>query len=651
MNADYISGRLHLEFSLDGGAALSAVRDGEDTLFSGRAELFGLTLLELSSRERLRLSSLEGWTDAQFSAGGLTLRHEKYPLRLRLELSPEPDGAAWTVSFVNDSAEYSVYSFEYPRASFGAAADGCVFFPARSGLLIRGLDAPGRMHRSGGYPASAAIMQYMAFCRENRGRGFYYGIHDISGAQKELGFEKPENAPSLSLSAEYICRDACSPRNSQTLNGRAVWRLFDGDWYDAAVIYRDFVLKEARWIPERDENGRAGAPEWIRRTAHWWLFSAGDDISCADALLKADAEFAGLNTAVHLYTWHRNPFDNDYPHYFPEKPFVPALVERLHAAGIKVMPYINGRLWDTRDRGAEDFLFTDEALPGATKNEKGEVFKERYGSKEADGSPVELAVMCPSSAVWGDKLNALLGELFYRLDVDAVYADQIASASAVPCCDPAHHHPAGGGGWWAEAYDRVLDRATRTLPPGKLITTESTAEPFIRHITGLLSWDSVEPNQVPAWSAVYAGYAFALGRAYSDADDQMVYALTAEAFTFGEQLGWIGPERYLALGDRGFYRDMIAARDACRDYFNAGRLLHPPRVSSDVPDIAGRTMHGSYSAPAVKAGIWGKSSGERLLAAINCSELPARAVFESPELPGGRLELEMPPHSVRTEKF
>ena len=50
------------------------------------------------------------------------------------------------------------------------------------------------------------------------------------------------------------------------------------------------------------------------------------------------------------------------------------------------MPYINGRLWDTRDRGPEDLYFTQVALPGATKDEVGQPYVETYGSKETDGS-------------------------------------------------------------------------------------------------------------------------------------------------------------------------------------------------------------------------------------------------------------------------
>ena len=50
------------------------------------------------------------------------------------------------------------------------------------------------------------------------------------------------------------------------------------------------------------------------------------------------------------------------------------------------MPYINGRLWDTRDRGNNDFQFSNLAQPAATKDEQGKPYTEVYGSKETDGS-------------------------------------------------------------------------------------------------------------------------------------------------------------------------------------------------------------------------------------------------------------------------
>jgi hypothetical protein len=61
------------------------------------------------------------------------------------------------------------------------------------------------------------------------------------------------------------------------------------------------------------------------------------------------------------------PFDNDYPHYFPPKDGFREGVAELKTAGVYPMPYINGRLWDTHDKGAGDWEFTRVALAGATQ--------------------------------------------------------------------------------------------------------------------------------------------------------------------------------------------------------------------------------------------------------------------------------------------
>ncbi len=54
----------------------------------------------------------------------------------------------------------------------------------------------------------------------------------------------------------------------------------------------------------------------------------------------------------------------------------------------------------------EDYQFTSVALPAATRDEQGQPYEERYGSKEADGSPVRFAVMCPVTELWQDRIRA-----------------------------------------------------------------------------------------------------------------------------------------------------------------------------------------------------------------------------------------------------
>jgi hypothetical protein len=108
----------------------------------------------------------------------------------------------------------------------------------------------------------------------------------------------------------------------------------------------------------------------------------------------------------HWYNWHLIPYDNDYPHYFPTKPGFIEGIRELQEAGIRVMPYINGRLWDTRDRGGEDWQFTERAHARGNEGRARQPFTETYYSIEEERVPGSPGGDVSSNAVWGDKLRS-----------------------------------------------------------------------------------------------------------------------------------------------------------------------------------------------------------------------------------------------------
>jgi hypothetical protein len=93
-----------------------------------------------------------------------------------------------------------------------------------------------------------------------------------------------------------------------------------------------------------------------------WAVGGGAPKECVP-IVKEFAKFMGVPVGFHWYNWHQIPFDNDYPHYFPTKEGFAEGVRELQQSGVFVMPYINGRLWDTRDKGTEDWQFSKVALP------------------------------------------------------------------------------------------------------------------------------------------------------------------------------------------------------------------------------------------------------------------------------------------------
>ncbi len=300
-------------------------------------------------------------------------------------------------------------------------------------------------------------------------------------------------------------------------------------------------MQNAKWWPALGPDGRADTPQWMRELPAWALAS-GSPASVVPQM-KRFAEALGVPVGVHWYNWHQIPFDNDYPHYFPTLDGFKEGVADLQSGQVYVMPYINGRLWDTRDRGQEDFEFTKVAKPAATKDEKGEPYVESYGSKETDGSPVRLAAMCPTTEVWRNKVHEIVGRLTNECGVKAVYIDQVAAASPQLCCDRSHGHPTGGGDWWTAGYWEMLNRIHKDLPPDRMLTTECNAEPYAHVFDGYLTWHWQYDGQVPAFPAVYGGALQMFGRAYRGGatKDLALRMKAGQQLVFGEQIGWLSP--------------------------------------------------------------------------------------------------------------
>lgn len=564
----------------------------------------------------------------------------------------------WTVRLYSENTDYTLYECDYPILSFGACSKTKVFFPYGCGEVYPSM----RTFRTRqNYPSYGASMQYMALWHTGVNRGLYYGLHDPAPAYKKLQYQKNEGNSVAHMKAVMPLRDIDMTCNSQTLEGETVWQLFDGDWYDAALLYRDFFENHASWKPEMQDGKRKDTPEWLRTNPHWWRKRMLWDESFADELLDVSKDL-GLQSPVHLYDWFQIPYDTNYPHYFPAKDaFLPGM-RRLQEQGIRVMPYINGRLWDTHDRGKEDWQFTPVARPNCTKKIGDRPFLEVYPT-----SKIELAIMCPSTALWQEKQKEIMNTLFNECGVNAVYIDQIGAAQAYPCEDRTHSHRAGGGTWWVESYRNLLDHTRRIMPENTCLTTECTSDPYMKDIQAYLSWIWIKNDQVPAFMVIYNGYVAVFGRNYNYAPDAAGQdILAAQSLTYGEQMGWILPETYQKLKHKDFYKKCVRTREKLGSFFYDGRLLRSPVIKDThrvkTVKIQAEAYGGLLEHTATFSELWERKDGKRVLFLINASArettptvsaaLPDGAYTASGDLQdkiavrNGTLSVTLPPLSV-----
>ena len=583
----------------DTGIRLLSLQDaalGEELLSTNQSPLFTLTLRQVGAKEEVRLVADEGWrqTALRKTRDGLEARWEQpvdaslAGIAVTATAHADQRHHAWRWKFrvENRSAGWSVWRVAFPQlalADFGAR--DCVFVPQGSGVVKRNL-GDRTFTYTGKYTDAWCVMQFMAAYREGEHpTGLYVAMHDPWGSRKEIVLHRDPGLESVRMKFDHPAPDMGRAGNDFVLSGEGVWQLLRGDWFDAAQIYKAWARKEAKWWPPLTAEGRADTPLWMREL-NVWAQANGTPEECVTKV-KDFQEFLGVPVGFHWYGWHQIPGDNDYPHYFPAVTNFTEGVRELQRSRVFVMPYINGRLWDTHDQGTNDWQFTRLGRPAASKKENGEPYIETYASKESTGEKVRLAVMCPTTARWQQTVSNLVLRLLTEVGTSAVYIDQVAAATPMLCMDATHGHPLGGGHWWNEGYWKMLKDIRRAMPPGAMLTSECNAEPFIRGFDGYLTWTWARDGQVPAFPAVYGGTVQMFGRSYGGGEtkDLALRVKAAQQLVFGEQIGWLDPGIIKEKENAEFFKRVVIARSQINRYFYASEMARPPKLIGNVPSL------------------------------------------------------------------
>ena len=573
--------------------------------------LVALKLRNVKTGEGVFFDTLTGWdcvavtqketvTQMELTApGGI----QGIALTMIATAIPEKNRLEWDVAVINDSAEYSLLWCTYPRLYRDCARSSHLLMPENGGTEYCGFSDTDNYY-NGSYPGGFfGTMAYMALYtgQKDKNDGVYYAIHDTKGSKKEFQAASTQTG-SVCLTCRFYAEEFGKPANTNRLPGKAVWQSFSGDWFDATDIYRDFVRKECFWAKPRIEQ--RDIPLWMQEIPFWvmdWVPQDSVDGEPIPTNLRTDSDVIreadwyenviclqkelGVPIGYHVYNWHVIPFNNDYPHFLPAKKSFMAGMKELKKHDIRVMPYINALLWDTKDKGNSNFEFEEQGRPGAVKTEAGKPVSMRYESRESDGKLVELTAMCPSYPLWRKKLSELTFNMFKELDVDAIYLDQVAARIPHLCMDESHNHPVGGGHWWIEEYNALLKELNRHKPADKAFTTECNAEVYAADIDAFLSWAWIRSvSDVPAFMRIYSDVIPVFGRNTNGymkhADLHWKYHF-AQSLLSAQQLGWINAD-VVKMPDRlEFIKKLIRFRYENKAFFRQATILRPPVVQAE----------------------------------------------------------------------
>lgn len=592
------AGRMKSQLLLDG-HSLSVICDGK------KLPLCAMRFRDLAANKDFHIDTLSYWksicVQKQENLVIFTLSDciSGVTLKLTAEISEAENQIAWETEVINDSERYSLIWCNYPRLYVKENRPANVFEPIHGGNVRKSFTSS-YQYTAGTYPSGFFYtMPYLALFEDtDKPKGStYFSVHDESGALKEF-CACCDHRHIVRFTSRFHAENMTLPKNSNKLPGKAIWKTYDGDWFDATNIYRAFNNASCPWAAERTEKN---TPDWMMDLPFWIMDWVPYDATSDEILptnLRHDGEkihyndwyenaiklqdALGVPIGYHVYNWHQIPFNNDYPHFVPARERYLEGHKELKKHGIRIMPYINSLLWDTKDRGSEDYLFEAVGKKGAVKLENGDVETLIFESKESNGEPVKLAPMCPTTEVWKSFQLNLIQDMYEKYDFDAIYLDQIAARIPHRCMDKTHGHPLGGGSWWQAGYNDLLRALNESKPADKGFSTECNAEVYTNNMDAYLSWCwQLTDGEVPAFMRLYSDKVIVFGRNTNGRKktDTMYWKYnTATAFVGGQQLGWINADVVHDKERMPLLTRLARFRYENRLFFRRFTTLRPPVV-------------------------------------------------------------------------
>ncbi len=537
-------------------------RAGREVLAGASCDFFRAG--ELSMRTGAAALERAPYRDGEAVSFAVRCRNEEWSARLDFRF----DGRRleYTIDLAAAKPGVKLEEATFPSLRLtNFTTDAWLLSPEMSGVATPDATAA-RASYSAFYPTGRASMQLGAWY--DGGGGVYFCTEDERARAKSISFRAEKN----SLGVNYfwpVARPASGASPVFAPGSPAVLELFRGDWYDAGLIYRRFLRDRAVWCAAPRET-----PQWMRDNLMWIALYFYDHTPAQIEKLQG---YLGLPFAMHYYTWMAK-FDRDYPH-FNANPESYNRFEWLKARGLAVVPYTNGRIWETLDRRDEDFEYTRYGVPNAVKGPDGSVAIESYNR-------VSFAVMCPGAPYWQKRVGRIIHDTL-GLGVRGVYLDQIAAARPRLCFDPTHGHAPGDPDvWYMQGYRPALLAARKEMRrkhPDAVLTSEDNAEPYVGLMDGLLPWRWMYNHQVPLFVLCYSDRVELVGRAFGGDEPAAYTAKVANQLVHGEQLGWYGMGTITAPANAALRRLVkrgMHVRRSMLPYFQQGLLARPPELAT-----------------------------------------------------------------------
>ncbi|MCL5103183.1 MAG: DUF6259 domain-containing protein [Armatimonadetes bacterium] len=522
----------------------------------------------------------------------------------RVHLGPE-GMSRWTCSVTNRSPDMGLRFVQFPalgRLKAGQGDDPTDYDAGGlSNPTCRTGEASFRPLGEGHYNQALPYQAYYG-CQG----GVYVCPEDPDYLEKGLRGDTDAATRTALLRHSYYCINAYGEQIKKFESSYPVAvGVFQGDWYDAARIYRKWAIRQP-WCAKGTLAKRDDLPDWFKKL-DFWEQCAGRDDEEFEGRLKLGKTY-GYPLGLWVTHWMIHGFDNKYPDFFPPKMGEEAFKQAIskgHKHGLYYMPYTNAFIYAT-----DAPSYSEAAANAAAKSPDG---KPHGGLIEYAGIVhMPYRTMCPATKFWQDKYSEMGRKIIQEYDCDGIYYDQV-DVYHTECFDPTHGHPLGGGNSWTQGVRELFARVRReSLAAGKkiVLSGEFWCEPYMGELDIALQQYN-KADVLPVYDVVYHDYISTYGYNWQDPRPFLPYV--GSIYLAGVQ----GPTGLASAiyGDNPDIRRLkfLQYLSACRrefagKYLNLGARLRDPKVLTQLPMVD--RGQDAKPRPAVIASAWESNDGD-----------------------------------------
>ncbi len=444
------------------------------------------------------------------------------------------------------------------------------------------------------YPGASAKFQFMAAYGKAAARGVYYAVEDGGGFTKSFQIRNhPANDAMIFASQHFPAGRGGGKVSQFDLPYEVVTGPFEGDWWQAARLYRAWWVKQV-WASKGLLAERQDMPSWLlhaplatRPSTTKPERTLANNVTCMNALSEA------LGGQPFFGTWYGYPQgppgakssdEGGLGHLWPAKEGLVEALRDLKGKGVRMQAYIQSMIYDNKvnaEAAAEKAVTLDpqgKAVP--------------YGN----GAAPNLLAMCRATPWWQQRLVELSEQAVRDFGFSGVYLDSFGKG-APECLAADHGHPVGGGNSIVAGQREMAQKvrtAIRAINPGAIMSGEDPIEAFRDLLDINLYSVNVMKNYVPVYRTVWGDYSLGHGRVMGPgkANDALVPELAA-LFLEGTVPGRLygeSPNPFLLqpayARELAFFKKLAGYTEHGLGYLRLGEYLHPLDLGAAVPLVS-----------------------------------------------------------------